>query len=47
MRSWAGRTNSFASVVRMAQLSTGPSGPCQCSHSPAKANGFSSRGRKQ
>jgi hypothetical protein len=47
MRSCTGRIRSLASVVRIAQLSTEPSGPSQRSHSPANAHGRSSQGRKQ
>jgi hypothetical protein len=38
MRSWKGRTRSFAVVVRMVQVSRpSPCGPDQRSHNPAKA----------
>ena len=41
IRSWVGRINSLASVVRIVQDSTGPPPFSQRSYSPARPNGRS------
>ena len=46
IRSWTGRTSSFAAVVRMQHVNSGgPDSGRHASHSPAKANGLSSARR--
>jgi hypothetical protein len=43
IRLWIGASSAFAAVVTMVQVSSGPSGPRQTSHKPAKAKGARSR----
>lgn len=46
IRSWSGRTKSFAAVVMLAQPSSGFPSPCQASHRPANANSPPPSGRR-
>ncbi|KJE28934.1 hypothetical protein LG52_1071 [Geobacillus kaustophilus] len=39
IRSWMGTMSSFALVVMIVHVSSGPLGPSQRSHNPANANG--------